>query len=109
MPKQSYNRTPDYKNLREFSNNASIEQKERFWQKVGEKMEESLLNANGAPRWLSTNGLGVSYLHATRIDSRPKYYSFEEYRHFQVQTQQANIRQQSWQQQSTNLPWWRRS
>jgi hypothetical protein len=94
MPKQSYNRTLDYKNLREFSNNASMEQKEKFWQKVGEKMEEKLLDASGSPRWLSTSGLGVSYLHV-RIDSRPKYYSFEEYRHFQAQTQQANTQQQT--------------
>jgi hypothetical protein len=78
-----------------------VEQKERFWQKVGEKMEESLLSANNAPRWLSTSGLGVSYLHV-RIDNRPKYYSFDEYRHFQAQTQQANIQQQS------NLLWWRK-
>ncbi len=40
----------DYKNLREFNCNASMEQKENFWQKVGEKMAESLLNANNAPR-----------------------------------------------------------
>lgn len=70
-------------------------------------MEESLLNANGSPRWLSTSGLGVSYLHV-RIDSRPKYYSFDEYRNFQVQTQQANIQQQSWWQQQFNLPWWKK-
>jgi hypothetical protein len=50
MPKQNYDRMLDYKNLREFNNNASVEQKERFWQKVGEKMEESLLSANNAPR-----------------------------------------------------------
>ncbi|RHZ35930.1 DUF6940 family protein [endosymbiont GvMRE of Glomus versiforme] len=93
----------DYKNLKEFNNNASLEQKEHFWQKVGEKMKESLLNANGAPRWLSTSGLGVSYLHV-RIDSRPKYYSFDEYRQFWNQSQQANTqRQQFWQ-----LPWWQK-
>lgn len=100
------NEMRDYKNLREFNSNASLEQKENFWQKVGEKMAESLNNSGGSPRWLSTSGLGVSYLHV-RIDSRPKYYSFDEYRHFQAQTQQANIQQQSWQQQS-NLPWWRK-
>ncbi|CAG8508056.1 22668_t:CDS:2, partial [Racocetra persica] len=46
--------------------------------KVGEKMEENLINANGATRWLSTSGLGISYLHV-RIDRRPKYYSHQEY------------------------------
>jgi hypothetical protein len=73
----------DYKNLREFNCNALLEQKESFWQKVGEKMEEKLIDADGSPRWLSTSGLGISYLHV-RIDSRPKYYSFDEYRHFQA-------------------------
>lgn len=92
----------DYKNLKEFNNNASLEQKEHFWQKVGEKMAESLNNTD-APRWLSTSGLGVSYLHV-RIDSRPKYYTHDEYRSFQVQFQQAS--QQSWQQQS--YPYWQK-
>ena len=32
-----------------------------------------------APRWLSTAGLGVSWLHL-RLDSRPKYYKFGPYR-----------------------------
>ena len=31
------------------------------------------------PLWLSTNGLGVAWLHA-RIDARPKYYSHRPYR-----------------------------
>jgi hypothetical protein len=41
-------------------------------------MEENLISANGATRWLSTSGLGISYLHV-RIDKRPKYYSHQEY------------------------------
>ena len=41
-------------------------------------MEENLTNAGGATRWLSTSGLGISYLHV-RIDKRPKYYSHQEY------------------------------
>jgi len=55
-------------------------------------MEEKLLEANGNPRWLSTSGLGVSYLHV-RIDKRPKYYSFDEYRNFHFQSQRANVQQ----------------
>ena len=34
--------------------------------------------ADGAPKWLSTSGLGVFWLHV-RIDSRPKYYVHREY------------------------------
>ena len=68
----------DYKNISKFTDNASIRQWEALWQKVGEKMEENLINANGAARWLSTSGLGISYLHV-RIDRRPKYYSHQEY------------------------------
>ena len=47
-------------------------------------MEENLINANGATRWLSTSGLAVHYLHV-RIDKRPKYYNHQEYL---VETQQ---------------------
>lgn len=35
--------------------------------------------ASGQPRWLSTSGLGVGWLHV-RIDSRPKYYQYGPYR-----------------------------
>jgi hypothetical protein len=41
-------------------------------------MEESLLRANGATRWLSTSGLNVYYLHV-RINNSPKHYVYEEY------------------------------
>ncbi len=68
----------DYKNINKFTDNTSIGQWEAFWQKVGEKMEENLINANGATRWLSTSGLAVHYLHI-RIDKRPKYYNHQEY------------------------------
>lgn len=34
--------------------------------------------AGGAPRWLSTSGLGVSWLHV-RVDARPKYYVHRAY------------------------------
>ena len=68
----------DYKNINKFTDNASIEQWEALWQKVGENMEENLINANGATRWLSTAGLNVYYLHV-RIDKRPKYYNHQEY------------------------------
>jgi hypothetical protein len=37
------------------------------------------LDADPSPRWLSTSGLGVGWLHV-RLDSRPKYYTQADYR-----------------------------
>ena len=68
----------DYKNINKFAENTRLEQWEALWQKVGEKMEENLISANGSTRWLSTSGLAVHYLHV-RIDKRPKYYNHQEY------------------------------
>jgi|AntRauTorcE11897_2_1112592.scaffolds.fasta_scaffold03376_2 hypothetical protein len=47
-----------------------------FWKRVGEEM---LNHIQSDPRWLSTSGLGVYWLHV-RIDSAPKYYQTEEYK-----------------------------
>ncbi|CAI2188333.1 4287_t:CDS:2 [Funneliformis geosporum] len=45
---------------------------------VAEKLSEELKKGD-APRWLSTHGIGVKYLHV-RIDEKPKYYSYVEYK-----------------------------
>ena len=68
----------DYKNISQFTKNASQEQKQKFWQEVANRLSREL-EKNEAPKWLSTHGLGVPYLHV-RIDNRPKYYHFEEYK-----------------------------
>lgn len=47
-----------------------------FWSWVGHEM---LNHIQAQPRWLSTSGLGVYWLHV-RIDSVPKYYQTEEYK-----------------------------
>jgi len=36
---------------------------------------------NSKPTWVSTSGLGVYWLHI-RLDTRPKYYSYQPYRQF---------------------------
>ena len=36
---------------------------------------------NDRPTWVSTSGLGVYWLHI-RLDSRPKYYSYQDYRQY---------------------------
>ncbi|MCW9706437.1 DUF6940 family protein [Fodinibius salsisoli] len=67
-----------YTHIGSFVRNAEPEQQDALWCIAAEEM----LNAIGkSPRWLSTNGLGVSWLHL-RIDRRPKYYQTQEYRSF---------------------------
>src|SRR5437773_8006599 len=50
---------------------------------------EELEKDQDAPRWLNTEGTGVFYLHV-RIDSRPKYYSWEEYKEFKANNDETN-------------------
>jgi hypothetical protein len=47
-----------------------------LWRAVGEAAESEL---GAEPRWLSTSGLGVAWLHV-RVDSTPKYYVHPPYR-----------------------------
>lgn len=67
--------TPVYTHIGNFVRNAGAGQKDEFWKQVG---EETLRQIGEEPRWLSTSGLGVFWLHV-RIDSYPKYYQTEEY------------------------------
>ena len=66
-----------YGHLAAFIRRATISQVHDLWQKVGQTMEQQL---GDRPIWLSTAGGGVSWLHV-RVDSRPKYYGYEPYRH----------------------------
>jgi hypothetical protein len=65
-----------YVHLASFVRQAPPEQVHELWGVVGEAMEARL---NSKPTWLSTAGMGVSWLHV-RLDTRPKYYGFAEYR-----------------------------
>lgn len=65
-----------YAHLAIFVRNADKNQIDQFWKTVGIKYKESI---SEKPIWLSTSGLGVYWLHM-RIDQRPKYYSFNEYK-----------------------------
>lgn len=64
-----------YTHLAAFARAAPAEQQHAFWQAVGAQTAARL---SDRPLWLSTNGLGVAWLHA-RLDSRPKYYSYRPY------------------------------
>jgi len=64
-----------YSHLAAFVRTGPAEQQHKFWQTVGSTFAARL---GARPLWLSTNGLGVAWLHA-RLDTRPKYYTYEPY------------------------------
>ncbi len=66
----------DYPHLAAFMALAPKEQLLSFWQCTGKTMLEYV---HEKPTWLSTAGLGVSWLHL-RLDSRPKYYKHRPYK-----------------------------
>lgn len=66
----------DYAHLAVFLRNAPQDQIQKFWQTIAIEFESRI---NEKTVWLSTAGLGVSWLHV-RIDSRPKYYRFQAYK-----------------------------
>lgn len=65
-----------YPHLAAFLRQAPAEQVDEFWRLAGASMLERI---SDRPTWLSTAGLGVSWLHL-RLDSRPKYYRHGPYR-----------------------------
>lgn len=64
-----------YTHLARFLRNAPAPQVDVFWSNVGLAMKERI---SSRPIWLSTAGMGVSWLHL-RLDSRPKYYRHAPY------------------------------
>ena len=69
--------TSAYPHLAAFVRNAPSSQVLALWQQTADALYQ---NVTSAPRWLSTAGLGVAWLHV-RIDTRPKYYSHAPYTH----------------------------
>ena len=65
-----------YAHLADFARNAPLEQQHTLWKRVGIAVEEQL---SDQPLWLSTAGTGIYWLHV-RLDSRPKYYTYDPYR-----------------------------
>ncbi len=65
-----------YSHLAMFLHLAPIAQRHRLLRSVGDAVCERL---SEHPLWLSTSGLGVSWLHV-RLDARPKYYQYRPYR-----------------------------
>jgi hypothetical protein len=65
-----------YTHLARFIRDAPRSQVDALWRATGVAMQGRI---SGAPTWLSTAGMGVSWLHL-RLDSRPKYYRYEPYK-----------------------------
>ena len=65
-----------YPHLAVFSRNAPLPQQHALWRRVGQLVAQRV---DEQPLWVSTSGLGVYWLHI-RLDSSPKYYTFEPYR-----------------------------
>lgn len=65
-----------YTHLATFLRNAPSRQVRSLWRSAAVAVHENLAEI---PRWLSTAGLGVSWLHL-RLDTRPKYYCFVPYK-----------------------------
>ena len=65
-----------YTQIGSFVRNAPEHQIINFWERTGSEMLSAITKQ---PRWLSTSGLGVYWLHV-RIDSVPKYYQTDEYK-----------------------------
>lgn len=64
-----------YPHIGAFVRKAPQSQQQVLWQILGKAIEE---NINNQPTWVSTSGLGVYWLHI-RLDSYPKYYTFDQY------------------------------
>jgi len=65
-----------YPHLAAFVRHAPAGQVHSLWRRTSQIVREQLTSV---PRWLSTAGLGVAWLHI-RLDSRPKYYSYAPYK-----------------------------
>ncbi|MEM8524631.1 MAG: hypothetical protein AAGG68_08300 [Bacteroidota bacterium] len=65
-----------YNHLANFVRNVPEEQINQFWKKVAAEYRKSV---SEQPVWLSTHGLEARWLHV-RIDSKPRYYSYNDYR-----------------------------
>ena len=64
-----------YAHLACFLRSAKREEVRQLWKEVAQGLDDRLADA---PLWLSTAGLGVSWLHV-RLDTRPKYYRHRVY------------------------------
>jgi len=67
----------DYAHLARFLRTAASDQVRALWRHIARSARPWLAREQAC--WISTSGLGVSWLHV-RLDARPKYYSHTPYR-----------------------------
>jgi len=67
-----------YSHLAIYLRDALEEEVVQIWGRVTDDYLICLKERGGEPVWLSTSGLGISWLHF-RLDHRPKYYTFREF------------------------------
>ncbi|KAJ1551322.1 hypothetical protein HK096_001270 [Nowakowskiella sp. JEL0078] len=83
-PSQQSTELTVYTHIASFSRGAPVNQQYAVWERAASILQDSYSNDTSKPFWLSTSGLSVHWLHI-RIDTRPKYYSWEPYKKtFQV-------------------------
>ena len=68
-----------YAHLASFVRGAPAEQIDALWRRVAKEVALHLEEEGERPLWISTAGLGVSWLHV-RLDARPKYYRYAVYK-----------------------------
>ena len=68
----------DYAHLSTFLKNAPATQRDALFREVGQHVLHHL-RTDEEPVWVSTAGMGVSWLHV-RLDKRPKYYRTDAFR-----------------------------
>ena len=77
LPRVSESRI--YIHLANFLRHAPKHQKLDLWRLALDELLQKIETHPNRPVWLSTSGLGVSWLHI-RLDSAPKYYTHTPYR-----------------------------
>lgn len=69
----------DYSHIGTFMRNAPQDEIYQLWRKVTKEYLGALQRTPSKSLWLSTSGMGISWLHF-RIDNRPKYYTYREFK-----------------------------
>jgi hypothetical protein len=67
-----------YAHIATFMREGDPAQIDALWRRTGRVLEGRLKRERG-PVWVSTSGLGVSWLHI-RLDRRPKYFTWAPFR-----------------------------
>ncbi len=62
-----------------FARRATALQQKAMYQRLSQVLQERISASYRTPLWLSTSGMGISWLHI-RFDSRPKYYTYKPYK-----------------------------